>query len=112
MGSGSLEKRTIYSCRAHNATSFVPAVRVIGQEIFRGDLEISGERGSRFRTNELQVNGLIILHRIKFFICGQGLYGGSYREFCGCGPPSAWAIQKYVCMGVHLLSKYMRMSAS
>jgi hypothetical protein len=46
MESGSLEKRTIYSCRAHTATSFVPAVRVIGREIFRGDLEISGERGS------------------------------------------------------------------
>jgi hypothetical protein len=43
MGSGSLEKRTIYSCRAHIATSFVPIVRVIGREIFRGDLEISGE---------------------------------------------------------------------
>jgi hypothetical protein len=27
---GSLEKGTIYSCRAHIATSFVPAARVIG----------------------------------------------------------------------------------
>jgi hypothetical protein len=25
-------------------------------------------------------------------------------EFCGCGPPSVWAIWKYVRMGVCLLS--------
>jgi hypothetical protein len=36
-------KRTIYNCRAHIATSFVPAVRVIGREIFKGYLEILGE---------------------------------------------------------------------
>jgi hypothetical protein len=43
MESESLEKMTIYSCRAHTTTSFVPAVRVIGREIFKGDLEIPGE---------------------------------------------------------------------
>jgi hypothetical protein len=36
-------RKGIYSCRDHIATSFVPTVRVIGQEIFRGDLEILGE---------------------------------------------------------------------
>jgi hypothetical protein len=91
---GSLAERPIYSCRAHIATSFVPTVKVIGQDIFRGDLEILGERGSRFKTSELQVSSLVILHRIRFSIWGQGLYGGSYRGFCGCGPPSAWAIWK------------------
>jgi hypothetical protein len=30
---GSLEKGTIYSCRAHIATSFVPTARVTGREI-------------------------------------------------------------------------------
>jgi hypothetical protein len=42
MVSGSLAKRPIYSCRAHIATSFVLAAIVIGQEVFRGDLEILG----------------------------------------------------------------------
>jgi hypothetical protein len=49
----SLAERPIYSCRAHIATSFVLAARVSGQEVFREDLEILGEQGSRFRTNEL-----------------------------------------------------------
>jgi hypothetical protein len=42
MVSGSLEKRPIYSCRAHIATSFVLAAIVIGREAFRGDCEIQG----------------------------------------------------------------------
>jgi hypothetical protein len=72
---GSLAERPIYSCRAHITTSFVLATRVIGREVFRGDLEILGEQGSRFRTNELQVSSLIILHRSRVSISGQGLYG-------------------------------------
>jgi hypothetical protein len=106
MGSGSLAKRTIYSCRAHIATSFVPVVRVIGREIFIGDLEILGEQGSQFKTSKLQVSCLIVLHRIRVSIFGQGLYGGSYRRFCGCGPPSAQVIGKYTCMGVLLFCGY------
>jgi hypothetical protein len=108
MRSGSLAKKTIYSCRAHIATSFVPTVRVIGQEIFRGDLEIPEERGSRFRTNELHVSCLIILHRIRVSIFGQGLYRGSYRRFCVCAPPSARAIEKYTRMGARLFCGYLR----
>jgi hypothetical protein len=50
---GSLAERPIYSCGAHIATSFVLATRVTGREVLRGDLEILGERGNRFRTNEL-----------------------------------------------------------
>jgi hypothetical protein len=79
MVSGSLEKRPIYSCRAHIATSFVLAAIVIGREAFRGDCEILGGRGIRLRTRERQVSGLIILHRIRVSFFGQGLYGGSYR---------------------------------
>jgi hypothetical protein len=42
MVSGSLEKRPIYSCRAHIATSFVLAAITTRREVFRGDLEILG----------------------------------------------------------------------
>jgi hypothetical protein len=101
---GSLVERPIYSYRAHIATSFVPDTRVTGREVFRGDLEILGERGSRFRTNELQVSSLIILHRSRFSIYGQGLYGGSYKGFYGCEPPSERVIQKHAHTSVHLLS--------
>jgi hypothetical protein len=89
MVSRSLAKRPIYSCRAHIATSFVLAARVTRREVFRGDLEIPGERGSQSRTNKLQVSRLIILHTIRFSTFGQGLYGGPYRGFYGCGPPRA-----------------------
>jgi hypothetical protein len=102
---GSLAERPIYSCRAHIATSFILIVRVTRQEVFRGDLNILGGRGIRFRTSELQVSSLIVLHRSRFSICGQGLYGGLYRGFYGCAPPSARAIQKYVRTGAHLLSR-------
>jgi hypothetical protein len=71
---GSLAERPIYSYRAHIFTSFVLVSRVTGQELFRGDLEILGERGNRFRISELQVSSLIVLHRIRFSISGQGLY--------------------------------------
>ena len=33
-------KNPIYRCRAHIATSFVPAAIVTRQAVFRGDLEI------------------------------------------------------------------------
>ena len=89
---GSLVERPIYSCRAHIATSFVLPAIVTGREVLRGDLEILGERGIRSRTSELQVSGLIILHRSRVSIFGQGLYGGPYRGFYGCGPLHAWAI--------------------
>jgi hypothetical protein len=72
-------KRPIYSCRAHIATSFVPAAIVTGRAVFRGDWEIRGGRGIRLRICEYQVSGLIILHRNRFSIFGQGLYGGPYR---------------------------------
>jgi hypothetical protein len=32
---------------------------------------------------KFQVSGLIILHRNRFPICGQGRYGGPYRGFEG-----------------------------
>jgi hypothetical protein len=72
-------KRPIYSCRAHIATSFVPAAIVTGRAVFRGDLEIQGGRGIRSTFCEYQVSGLIILHRNRFSIFGQGVYGGPYR---------------------------------
>ena len=50
---GNLAERAIYNYRAHIATSFVLAVRVTGREVFKGDLEILGERGSSFKTSEL-----------------------------------------------------------
>jgi hypothetical protein len=57
---GSLAERPIYSCRAHIATSFVLAVRVTGQEVFRGDLEIQrNEAGSRFRRASGQDEGIL-----------------------------------------------------
>jgi hypothetical protein len=44
---------------------------------------IQGARGSRLTVCELQVSGLIILHRNRFLIFGQGRYGGPYRGFKG-----------------------------
>jgi hypothetical protein len=78
-GEWKFDKRPIYSCRAHIATSFVPAAIVTGQEVFSEDLEIRGGRGSRLRICEYQVSGLIILHRNRFSIFGQGLYRGLYK---------------------------------
>jgi hypothetical protein len=83
-------KRPIYSCRAHIATSFVPAATVTGRADCRGDLEFQGARGIRSMVCESQVSGLIILHRNRFPIFGQGRYGGAYRGFegnfwVGCG---------------------------
>jgi hypothetical protein len=72
-------KRPIYSCRAQIATSFVSAAIVTGRVVFRGDLEIRGGRGIQSMVCEYQVSGLIILHRNRLSIFGQGLYGGSYR---------------------------------
>jgi hypothetical protein len=94
MVSGSLEKRPIYSCRAHIATSFVPAAIVTGRAVFRGDLEIRGGRGIRLAISELQVSGLIILHRNRISFFGQGLYGGPYRGILWMWTPRAWAIRK------------------
>ena len=91
---GILAKGTIYSCRAHISTSFVLAAIVTRREVFRGDLEILGGRGIRSRTNELQVSGLIILHRIRVSFFGQGLYEGLYKRVYECGPPRAWVIWK------------------
>jgi hypothetical protein len=46
MVSGSLEKRSIYSCRAHISTSFVLASIVTRREVFREDFwRLSGGRG-------------------------------------------------------------------
>jgi hypothetical protein len=72
-------KRPIYSCMAHIATSFVPSTIVTGRADFRGYLEIWEGRGIRSLFYEYQVGGLIILHRNRFSIFGQGLYGGPYR---------------------------------
>jgi hypothetical protein len=76
-------RRPIYSCRAHIATSFVPAATVTGRANCRGDLEFQGARGIRSTVCEYQVSGLIILHRNRFPIFGQGRYGGPYRGFEG-----------------------------
>jgi hypothetical protein len=40
---------------------------------------IQGARGIRSTVCEYQVSGLIILHRNRFPIFGQGRYGGPYR---------------------------------
>jgi hypothetical protein len=104
MVSGSLEKRPIYSCRAHIATSFVLASIVIGREAFRGDYEIQGGRGIRSRTHEYQVSGLIILHRIRISFCGQWLYGRPYKGVLGgMGPTCASdsVIGVHMCAPVH-----------
>jgi hypothetical protein len=87
--SGSLAIWTIYSCRAHNATSFVLVVLLSGQASLEEFWRFWEIEAAQFRTNELQVSCHIILHRIRVFVFGQGLYGGPYRGFCGCGPPSA-----------------------
>jgi hypothetical protein len=71
-------KRPTYSCRAHIATSFVPVATVTGRADFRGDLEIQGGRGIRSTFCEFQVSGLIILHRNRLSIFGQGWYRGPY----------------------------------
>jgi hypothetical protein len=57
-----LAKGTIYSCRAHIATSFVPAGQSEWTRVLRRDLEILGDRASRFRIHECQVSGRILLH--------------------------------------------------
>ena len=44
---------------------------------------IQRARGSRLTVCELQVSGLIILHRNRFPIFGQGRYGGLYKGFKG-----------------------------
>jgi hypothetical protein len=105
MVSGSLAKRPIYSCTTHIATSFVLAAIVTGREVFRGYLEISGGQGIRSRTSELQVSSLIILHRSRVSILGQGLYGGSYKGFYGCGSPHAQAIWKYAHTNARLTTE-------
>jgi hypothetical protein len=102
MTSGILAKRPIYSCRAHIATSFVLATIVTGREVFRGYLEILGGRGIRLRTSEIQVSSMIILHRIRVSIFGQGLYGGPYKGFYACGPPCVREIQKYALTSARL----------
>jgi hypothetical protein len=76
-------KRPIYSCRAHIATSFVPVATVTGRADCRVDLEFQGTRDIRLTVCESQVSGLIIMHRNRFPICGQGRYGGLYRGFEG-----------------------------
>jgi hypothetical protein len=76
-------KRPIYNCRAHIATSFVPAAIVTGRAYFRGDLVIQGGRAGRSTFCEFQVSGLIVLHRTRFPIFRQGRYGGPYRGFEG-----------------------------
>jgi hypothetical protein len=83
-------KRAIYSCRAHIATSFVPAATVTGRADFRGDLVIQGGRGIRSTFCEFQVSGLIILHRNRFQFLGRvgtgGRTGGLRGFLIGCGP--------------------------
>jgi hypothetical protein len=44
---------------------------------------IQGARGIRSTVCKFQVSGLIILHRNRFLIFGQGRYGGSYKGFLG-----------------------------
>ena len=79
-GEGKFGKRPIYSCRAHIATSFVPAAIVTGRAVFRGDLEIWGGRRIRVVISKCQVSSLIILHRNGISFFGQGLYRGPYRD--------------------------------
>jgi hypothetical protein len=56
---------------------------VTGRADCRGDLEFQGAQGIRSTVCEYQVSGLIILHRNRFPIFGQGRYGGAYRGFEG-----------------------------
>jgi glutamate synthase domain-containing protein 3 len=44
---------------------------------------IQGARGIRSMVCEYQVSGMIILHRNKFSIFGQGRYGGVVQGFKG-----------------------------
>ena len=56
---------------------------VTGRADCRGDLEFQGAQGIRSTVCEYQVSGLIILHRNRFPILGQGRYGVLYRGFKG-----------------------------
>jgi hypothetical protein len=91
--SGSLEKWTIYSCRAHNATSFVPAVllsgRAILEEIWRfWEIEAADSGSTSFRL--VVVSSCIEL--------GFHFWAGPVRRVVQgvlwvWAPPSAWAIE-------------------
>jgi hypothetical protein len=67
-------KNPIYNCRAHIATSFVPAAIVIPEQSQRS-LSDSESTGHPF-AGELQVSALNILHSYRFQNFGQGRYGG------------------------------------
>jgi hypothetical protein len=80
---GSLTERPIYSCRAHVATSFVIAARVIGREVFKGDLEFSGGQGSRFRSNDLLSSCI----EVGFQFVGRACTEGRTGVFMGVSRP-------------------------
>jgi hypothetical protein len=90
---GSLEKGTIYSCRAHNATSFVPVVvvsgREVSEEIWRFQEIEPADSGST--SVRLVVISSCIVIRISFLgrACTDGRTGGFVRV----APPSARVIE-------------------
>jgi hypothetical protein len=99
---GSLAKGTIYSCRAHIATSFVPATRVIGKETL-GEIwrfwEIKPvESGST--SFGLVIISSCIVARGSFL--GRSCTDGHTRGFCEGGPHSAWVIECFACTSAQM----------
>jgi hypothetical protein len=81
------QKGTIYSCRAHNATSFVPAVLVSGREILEEiwrfwEIEPADSGSTSVR---LVVGSSCILVRISFL--GRGCTDDRTGDFVSVGPP-------------------------
>jgi hypothetical protein len=85
--SGSLEIWTIYSCRAHNATSFVPAVLLSGraslEEFWRfWEIEAADSGPVSFRL--VVVSSCI---ELGFLFLGRACTEGRTGGFVGVGPP-------------------------
>ena len=82
-----MEKGTINSCRAHNATSFVPVVLVSGREV--------SEDIWRFQENEAVDSGptrfrLVVLSsyiELGFLFVGRAYTEGLTEGFVVVGPP-------------------------
>jgi hypothetical protein len=92
--SGSLEKWTIYSCRAHKATSFVLIVLLSGraflEEIWRfWEIEVVDSGSTSFRL--VVVSSCI---ELGFLFLGKAGTEGRTRGFVGVGSPSAWEIER------------------
>jgi hypothetical protein len=84
---GSVGKGTIYNCRSHISTSFVPMVKVIGR-YFLGEIWIFWEiqpADSGSASVRLVVGSSCIVVRIMFL--GRGCTDGHTRGFVSVGPP-------------------------